>query len=761
MKLSTPRRRGLTLRRRILPVGRFFSDVHEMRRHEDGWVAIDTEGTGLDPWGTMGVDRPFWPSRPFAVPLCDPDGNTFFERWSVDAFTRKVMARPSEALRRLLEDESVAKVMFNANYDLRMLESVGLRVRGEIHDVALMAHVIDPDAFDKRLKALCKNVLGMDVRDEADLHHSIANARAKVRAARNAVKKGTTDQRLVDMAKIVIHYPLTSELEEAKSSDSSSNMADCFLAEPTILERYAREDALRTAQLYLACEDELDRDRREGGRSREVYETIERPLQKVVKAMEDVGVRVDKERNEEIISFYLELAGKHRAAIDEIEGEEFNPNSWRQMHKAFFKKRGLRRIRATRKRDKRTRKKEATTCQWCRGFGVISGRDCWACLGDGNQPKCDNEFLAKVGIRYDENDEPVPADELAWHIMHLKAANSMLGFASAYSKLPTLENGVWVLHPNYKQAGPVTGRFACEKPNLQNAATDESGKKKVDVPYRSREPFVPRPGKILYIPDYSQIEIWGLALRSGDKQLLDILMEGGDTHAKIALWVWGKDFDIDQANQDKKLSPEELEKVSEARRKNLWTYTNRRKRSKNLQFCKIYGGGPERVGEMIGCSSDEAKRFIADYDERLPGVREFMQLRIQQAREFGFVENAYGRRYPISRDRAYVAVNYDIQGTAADLIKRAMIKIFDELCCKRVGDEVVIPVGMEGELDLELTIHDELYLEGDADDDTDRVAREIARCMQADHKLLGCDKPFPVGMKIATTRWTENKEFKL
>ncbi len=338
-------------------------------------------------------------------------------------------------------------------------------------------------------------------------------------------------------------------------------------------------------------------------------------------------------------------------------------------------------------------------------------------------------------------------DPLAYHLLRMKAAKAMEDFVRTYRDCMVYEDGHWVLHPNYWQCEAITLRMSCSKPNLQNVADDDSGKKKIDVAYRPRECIVPRTGCVIYAPDYSQIEVWLLMLRSGDKALREALLAGGDLHGNVASKLWPSDFNLAYALIDKKkkigeLAPDRLE--------NLKRYVNRRKRSKNIQFCKIYGGGPAKIAEMIGggCTVDMARQFINDWENLFPDVAGWMNEKIDIARRYGYSENAYGYKYPVNRDLAYRAVNYDVQGSAAFLIKRAMLK---------VGKRALVTPG----LDPLLQVHDELLIEAKREIHNEQLMRGIVEDMQADWEMLGNPVPFPVGMKVIEERWSDPREVKL
>lgn len=733
-----------TIKRRARPRWIGERSVEGTVEQLDGaWLAIDTETTGLDHRGERGVDRQVEPARAFMATFCDPEGRTCWARWRVDAHTRKVEAPDwsswgFDRLKATLEDEGTPKVFFNAPFDLRHLGLVGAKVKGEIIDASLAAHVVRPDLYDYRLKPLCERMLGIDVEDSSVLDKNVQSFRLHVGLARKRIAAGKAKPGDAELAMVAIN----------PSEEDQAYKADFWLADALLCSTYGAKDAYRTAALWQACKEAMDLDAAEEDGVLWRTFRMEQELQRHILRMEDRGIGVDPSKVDELVKFYRGLEEKAREAIVEEVGEDFNPRSNPQMQEEFFVKRGHLPIKYVTKK----RQKVPNPCPRCKGREpkVLA---CKMCQGNGFNPQCNGDFLAKIGVKRELGDggEEVllPNDALAFHLLRAKAAKAMGDFALKYRHYMVREPEGWALHPNYKQCEAITLRLSCEKPNLQNVADDDSGKKRIDVPYRPRECFVPRSGCTLLAPDYSQIEVWLLMLRSGDETLRETLLAGGDTHGRIASKLWGKDFNLDEALADKKRPVRSLSKAAYA---NLKNYTNRRKRSKNIQFCKIYGGGATKIGEMIGCSTEEAKRFIADWEELFHDVAGWMSQKIHTAKRHGWSENIYGYRYPVERDFAYCAVNYDVQGSAAFLLKRAMIKV-GELAERRLDH--LWPL---------LTVHDELILETSLPRETKAMRDlqlEVVAAMQADWRMLKCPVPFPVGMKVITTNWAEAKEVAL
>ncbi len=235
------------------------------------------------------------------------------------------------------------------------------------------------------------------------------------------------------------------------------------------------------------------------------------------------------------------------------------------------------------------------------------------------------------------------------------------------------------LHTSFHQALTATGRLSSTDPNLQNIPTrSEEGR-------RIRRAFAAKAGCVLLSADYSQIELRVLAHLSGDRTLIEAFSRGEDIHVRTATEVLGI--------EPRAVGPEE------------------RRLAKVINFGIIYGMGPQRLAAELGIAIQEASDYIKRYFERLPGVRAYLEDSLRRARETGFVTTMYGRRRylpeinaPEGGARAQaerIAVNTPLQGTAADLIKLAMIRLHSAIKENNLAAEMV------------LQVHDELLIEVD------------------------------------------------
>ena len=233
------------------------------------------------------------------------------------------------------------------------------------------------------------------------------------------------------------------------------------------------------------------------------------------------------------------------------------------------------------------------------------------------------------------------------------------------------------LHTSLSQTVAATGRLSSSDPNLQNIPIRrELGR---DI----RKGFVPRKGWSFVAADYSQIELRLLAHLSGDPAFVEAFRAGGDIHRQTAALIF--DVPVGAVTSDM------------------------RARAKTINFATIYGQGPHALSRQLKIAHAEAKQFIERYFERFSKVREYLDSRIAFAREHGYVQTIFGRRryIPELRERNFnirafgerLAQNSPIQGSAADLIKVAMIKIHEAFSIRQLNSRML------------LQVHDELVFE--------------------------------------------------
>lgn len=233
------------------------------------------------------------------------------------------------------------------------------------------------------------------------------------------------------------------------------------------------------------------------------------------------------------------------------------------------------------------------------------------------------------------------------------------------------------IHTSYNQAVTATGRLSSSEPNLQNIPV------RGELGQKCRRAFIPENGHLFLSADYSQIELRVLAHLSGDKNLIETFLHDRDIHTETAHRVFGKASNLSKEEQ--------------------------RRRAKIINFSIIYGASAFSLGKELETSTSEAQKFIDLYFEKHPQVHDFLERMVKSAEEKGFAETISGRKRQVPELRhkdkitqqigRRIALNTPIQGSAADLMKKAMVDIWREI--KRQG----LKSGMI------LQVHDELVFE--------------------------------------------------
>jgi DNA polymerase-1 len=373
-----------------------------------------------------------------------------------------------------------------------------------------------------------------------------------------------------------------------------------------------------------------------------VYETLERPLIGVIAEMERSGILVDGAILSRLSSTFAQGVARLEEEVNRLVGHKFNLGSPRQLGELLFDRLQL-------PGGKRTK-----SGQWETRAGLL------------------DELAAN---------EELPDDAR-------KLINTMLEWRqltklrSTYTDaLPAyVHGGTGRIHTCYSLGATTTGRLASSEPNLQN------------IPVRTKEgreirtAFVAAPGKKLISADYSQIELRVLAHMADIPQLRKAFDEGLDIHAMTASEMFGVPVEG---------MPAEV-----------------RRRAKAINFGIIYGISAFGLANQLGISKEEAGAYIKTYFERFPGIRAYMDDTKRRARERGFVETVFGRRihYPeintknpgVRGNLERAAINAPIQGSAADIIRRAMVRMPGALQAEglksarmllQVHDELVFEVG--------------------------------------------------------------------
>lgn len=602
------------------------------------FLAIDTETTGLSTWHG---------DRPFAVSAC--------EIWMINGVPDTSLMRDYYWRGRVYKDRSVYwsdgclrdiqqtidrldfLVFFNAKFDIRMLESIGISIRKPYEEVSFMVKCLYSELQAFNLKFLSEKILDYPVKDQADL-------RALVRRARKQAKQdGWKTHTTVDA-----DYFLPGD----------------YLGQDAECEIYARLDAERTAALYLVARQQLDND----SLSDKVYKR-ELKLLEVVRQMEHTGIHISERRLEyHKDRLSKELQDLRKSILEISNGIVENPRSRLQVLE-FMESLKLPALSTTAKGD------------WSASTETLKDTAKWVHKNMSWSPKA---FTAQLFIQ---------------SMLAFRKAETHRSFVDLYHTLAVedLESGRCI-HGSFNQYGAQTGRFSASDPNLQNV--DDS----------LRDIFIPRPGHYFVFIDFNQIEMRLFALLSRDKTLLEAATSGEDIYTWTAIQAWGKQ--------------ETEEKQKEMRSK-----------AKGIALGKIYGLGVDKAMELAGY--DEGDHLMETFEERFPGIQEYIHRRSIQAGTAGYIRTLSGRRVGVPRDKTYKAVNYEDQGTAADLLKISMLKTHRICQRQKHPCRLLVPV------------HDEIIFEVSDKIPQRKIIPKLANTMANS----GLPIPTPVSASYSYTSW--------
>lgn len=470
----------------------------------------------------------------------------------------------------LFSDESIAKIGQNIKFDMRVLFSYGITIKGDNFDTMLAHYVSEPE-MRHNLDFLAKSYLNYEMISYNEL-----------------IGKNNTIDKI--------------NVEKVKD--------------------YACEDADIALQLKDLLSDRLRKEQLDS-----LFETIEMPLVPVLANMETAGVRID-------IDFLYDYSATLQKQIDKIQtdifsmaGEEFNIASPKQLGTILFDK-----------------------------LRIIEN----AKLTKSKQYQTGEEVLQKL-----EHKHPIVEKILEYRgLAKLKST-----YVDAFPNLVNPKTGR--VHTQFNQAITATGRLSSSNPNLQNIPVrDEEGRK-------IREAFIPKNDEYtLLAADYSQIELRLVAALSKDESMLEAFFNGDDIHAATAAKIYNV----------------EIEDVTREMRRN----------AKMVNFGIVYGISAFGLSERLNISRREAADIIEQYFAKYPKVKQYIESQVEFAKEHGYVETLMKRRRYLRNINSSNgnlrsfdernAINAPIQGSAADMIKKAMIDIFNDMENKELKSSMILQV---------------------------------------------------------------------
>ena len=588
-------------------------------RHQ-GWVAIDTETTGVDATRAdlVGISLALHPNLACYIPLAH-GGTDMFAEVPVQIDKAAALA----ALKPLLEDPAILKIGHNLKYDMIVLdrayrESGGIAITPH-DDTILMSFDLDAGRHGH----------GMDELAATHLSHSCI-------AFKDVVGTGK----------------------------SQRGFAEIDLKAAT---RYAAEDADVTLRLWRRFKPRLAAE----GATR-VYEMVDRPLAPVIARMESHGIKVDRDRLSQLSAEFAGQIATLETEIHGLAGGPFTIGSPKQLGDVLFER-----------------------------MGIKGGRK-----GKSGVYSTDVNELERIAADKDSPGAVIAARVLDWRqLTKLKST-----YTDALQAQINPETGR--VHTSYSLTGAQTGRLSSTDPNLQNIPI------RTEIGRQIRDAFVAEPGHVLLAADYSQIELRLAAHMADVPALREAFASGADIHSMTAQELFG------EVNRDT------------------------RGRAKTINFAILYGISRWGLAGRLDVTADEAQAMIDRYFERFPGINNYIATTIAEVRERGYTTTLFGRKCWFPRIRSSVqherqgaeraAINAPIQGTSADIIKRAMTRMGPALADAGLGHVRML-----------LQVHDELVFElpeGDVD-----AARPVIERVMATAAAPAITLTVPLGVEIGTS----------
>ena len=581
---------------------------------QQGWIAVDTETTGIDATQAelVGISLALAPNRACYIPLAHGGTDMFAEKPE-----QLDKAAAIAALKPLLEDPSVLKIGHNLKYDMIILGRLGINV-APFDDTILMSFVLDAGLHGH----------GMD-----------------------------------ELAMLHLEHKCIAFKDVVGTGKSQRGFAEIDLKTAT---RYAAEDADVTLRLWRRFKPRVA-----GEGATRVYEMVDRPLAPVIAQMERHGIKVDRDRLAQLSSEFAAQMATLETEIHALAGMPFTIGSPKQLGDVLFEQ-----------------------------MGIKGGRK-----GKSGVYSTDVTELEKIAA-----DKASPGAVIAARVLDWRQLSKL---KSTYTDAlqAQINPATGRVHTSYSLTGAQTGRLSSTDPNLQNIPI------RTEIGRQIRDAFVAGPGNVLLAADYSQIELRLAAHMADVPALKQAFADGADIHSLTAQELFG------EVNRDT------------------------RGRAKTINFAILYGISRWGLAGRLDVTPDEAQAMIDRYFDRFPGINNYIATTIEQVRERGYTTTLFGRKCHFSRIKSPVqherqgaeraAINAPIQGTSADIIKRAMVRMGPALA------EAGLP-----HVRMLLQVHDELVFElpeGDV-----AAAKPVIERVMATAAEPAITLSVPLGVEIGT-----------
>jgi len=603
-------------------------------------IACDTESTGLST---------FHGHKPFAISICWEDETDAYIDCPVNTKTREPEWNNVSDQHRfnnfclLLEDNSIEKVFHHAKHDIRMLRSIGINVKGKIHDTSIAARCTNTLELTVALKPLAKKYLDISTDDEQELKKSVLFYRRKGKGLRFNLSDDTE-----------------ADYWLPKVFDKTNNLC----------EKYCRLDALRCMKLHQMYQEAM----KDFG----VYHTYEKELEllHILFEMEDKGLYSNLERINEGIEYCQKRATETEQEIYSKYGST-NLDSPKQLGPYLVEKMGV----------------------------PIEERTATGLISTG---------LPTLRKYYDYNQEGLKL------LFKRSAYETIRGYYENYFNHYVYGK----IHCSIKQFDTSTFRLSVVDPNLQNVANPVTSGGNIsyvrdEKPVNARRCFGPEPGTIWLVIDYKQLELRIFASRAGEETLIEVFNSGGDPH-----------------NTTRLKCPFLAAMPKE----------QGRKIAKNTNFTVINVGGAQALYEKYSIPLDQGETVVKEFKIAYPRTKARAYECQHFAEKHGYIVNAYNDKIFTEHGWEYRGTSYDIQSSAARLIKRAMINLAKMFKKKRLNTHLL------------LQVHDELVIGVPSEEFCDELVIDIKNIME-DNGGAFCVET-PVDISIVIESWDQKQEYK-
>jgi DNA polymerase I-like protein with 3'-5' exonuclease and polymerase domains len=648
-------------------------------------IAIDNEATGLFPHKGC---------RAFTISGADDQANTYLWKFKVDPYTRKVKYEPHKTRHFWQTIRKHHQIVFhNANYDIQLLSHIpGIDIdllfeEHIIHDTMVMSHAYKSDSLHG-LKPLGVTLLDYPEDDEKLLSSITQSARTKaeklgwcIASKKNPHPTLVGTQEQWWRADYWVPEQLAQEIEVPERWT-------------TICDEYATGDVVRTIGIFDVLQELMD------DQQKESYEHARQLIQPILD-MEYEGVTIIPDQLEKSRKYY---AREFDRTIRKIQGmvgsRKFNVNSPDQLAKVMFGKYEFKPFK--------------------------HGKD---------GPSTDKETIVHL-LKDCPTENPPERFQFLIELKRLRKIKSTHQYLENYDRHRVNDivkirgesfERVESLQPTFKQWETDTNRMACEQPNTTNVGKDDSnnpftGKDAATLAhiahllpkeesFKLRNVFGPREGNQWTCIDFQQFQLLIFAVVSESHDIIDTFLSGGDMHQATARAIFKTD-DISAIQ---------------------------RTAAKNCNFGILFGAGPAKIEQTAGMPG-----LFTQFTNAFPKAKRFLELQASQAKRRGYVNTVGGYRLYVPRDRAYAASCYVIQGTEAEIVRKAMVSVNQYIY------NIAQPYRMI------MMVHDELVFRHTHSHD--RHLHNIMGLMEREGNRLGI--PARVDADVTYTNWANKQPYK-